>query len=247
MPPGVRDPFATPARGVFHDDETVPEAWSGARGDAARGDATNGGPSPRGAGRFLAAAQRPSWPHPPGGAPADPPDPAPTRPPARRPGGGARRVAPSAPRVAPEEIWGPTTLTLGPHTAAGVSYLFWWISGLVIYFNERRNRFVRFHAVQSILLTGALTVFGVLAYVLANVLSDVAINTHQPIFLHLGQGIALLTFLAIAFAWLGTMIAAWSGNELVLPLVGAYAERFAEIPPDESDAAADAAADVSDE
>lgn len=132
--------------------------------------------------------------------------------------------------VAPS--WGASSLS-APNTLAGLSYLFWWVSGLIVYFNERRNRFVRFHAVQSILLTGALTVASVLLYILAELSGDLAAATRQPAFAHVGQGLALLGFFAIIALWLAPMIAAWSGHHLRLPIVGAYAERYA-APPRES-------------
>lgn len=119
---------------------------------------------------------------------------------------------------------------VGPHMIAAASYIFWWISGLLVYFNERRNRFVRFHAVQSILLTGTLTIFGVLAYVVSNLLFDVSLITRQRVFATLGQGLGLLAFFLILMLWLAPMIAAWSGAYLRLPIIGDYAERFAAIP-----------------
>ncbi|HET9110887.1 MAG TPA: hypothetical protein VFN78_08700 [Ktedonobacterales bacterium] len=125
--------------------------------------------------------------------------------------------------------WGASSLNT-PNMLAGLSYLFWWVSGLYVYFNERHNRFVRFHAVQSILLTGALTVMSVVFYVLWELSADLSAATRQPAFAHVGQGIALLGFLGVIALWLGPMFAAWSGHHLRLPIVGAYAERYAAPP-----------------
>jgi uncharacterized membrane protein len=125
--------------------------------------------------------------------------------------------------------WGASSLNT-PNTLAGLSYLFWWVSGLMVYFNERHNRYVRFHAVQSILLTGALTVVNVALYVLWELSGDLSASTRQPAFAHLGQGVAFLGYLAVIAIWLGAMIAAWSGHHLRLPIVGAYAERYAAPP-----------------
>lgn len=146
---------------------------------------------------------------------------------------------PGSPPAAPEPLthvpwtvastWGASSLN-APNTLAGLSYLFWWVSGLMVYFNERHNRFVRFHAVQSILLTGALTVASVVFYMLWELSGDLAIATHQPAWAHLGQGIALLGFLAVIGVWLAAMIAAWNGHRLRLPIVSVYAERYAAPP-----------------
>lgn len=125
--------------------------------------------------------------------------------------------------------WGSSSLNT-PNTLAGASYLFWWVSGLWVYFNERHNRFVRFHAVQSILLTGALTVASVFLYMLWELSGDLAAATHQPAFAHVGQGLALLGAFGVVALWLAAMIAAWSGHHLRLPIIGGYAERYAAPP-----------------
>ncbi|MGO8950752.1 MAG: hypothetical protein ACLQUY_24490 [Ktedonobacterales bacterium] len=128
------------------------------------------------------------------------------------------------------DSWGATTFNISANTAAGASYLFWWVSGFLIYFSERHNRFVRFHALQSVILTGGLTVVGVSAVLFATVMQDLTNATHQPIFYHLGIWGVLLMVLAIVFAWLCVMIAAWTGNYLRIPIIGPYAERYSAPP-----------------
>ncbi len=130
--------------------------------------------------------------------------------------------------------WGATSITIEANTAAGASYLFWWLSGLLVYFNERQNRFVRFHAMQSILLTGALTVFAVLAWIVSALCGDVAQYARDPLIRHLfgtlGWGILIMAGVGVLFVWVPAMVAAWTGNYLRLPIVGQYAERYAAPP-----------------
>jgi len=128
------------------------------------------------------------------------------------------------------DSWGATTLNVTANTAAGVSYLFWWVSGFLVYFSERNNRFVRFHALQSIILTAILTVAGVLALLFAAITHDLTVATGQVIYFHFGVGVSSLLGLGILFLWLWTMIAAWTGNYLRLPLIGSYAERYSAPP-----------------
>jgi uncharacterized membrane protein len=128
------------------------------------------------------------------------------------------------------DSWGATTLNIGANTAAGGSYLIWWVTGFLIYFSERNNRFVRFHALQSIILTGILTVLAVFAALFATVMQDLTAATHQVIFSHVGIWGATLLALAIAFVWLWAMVAAWTGNYLRLPIIGPYAERYSAPP-----------------
>ena len=126
--------------------------------------------------------------------------------------------------------WGATTFVITAETAAGFSYLFWWVSGLLVYFNERENRYVRFHAVQSILLTGALSIFSVIAFTIAAVLNEVSVSTHQSIWGWLALGVGALSLFFVLAPWLAAMIAAWTGTYLQLPIIGDYAERFAAPP-----------------
>jgi uncharacterized membrane protein len=141
-------------------------------------------------------------------------------------------VAPGAsgaaqgPAASPD--WGASSLAMDASHAAGLSYLGWWLTGLVIYFAERQNRFVRFHALQSIVYTGALTIGSVLAYVLSSLLRDGYVVTHNPFFQTLSLGVVLLAFPCICLAWWTPMIAAWFGYRLRIPVIAPYAERYAE-------------------
>jgi len=146
---------------------------------------------------------------------------------------GPRPGGPMQPSHAPwhtSSSWGPTTFVITAETAAGFSYLFWWVSGLLVYFNERENRYVRFHAVQSILLTGALSVFSVFAFTIAALLNDAFQATHQHFWQTLCIFTTALSLVIVIFLWLGVMIAAFTGSYLQLPIIGNYAERFAAPP-----------------
>src|SRR5881398_1638733 len=52
---------------------------------------------------------------------------------------------------------GPSSIGMDPKVAAGLSYLV-GIIGLIFFFIEKQNRFVRFHALQAILLGVSATV-----------------------------------------------------------------------------------------
>ena len=125
--------------------------------------------------------------------------------------------------------WGTSTLN-GANTAAGMSYLFWWVSGLIVYFNERHNRYVRFHAVQSILWTGLLTIVSVVLYIAAEIFGDIAAAAHQPWIAHVFQPLVFLGYLGVIGLWIWPMVAAWNGHYLRIPILGEYAERYAAPP-----------------
>jgi len=111
-----------------------------------------------------------------------------------------------------------TSLGLTQNVAAGLSYVFGWVGGLIIFLTEKQNRFVRFHAMQSILFFGGLTVLNILLNILANIpylgfLSVVGWSL-----------IGLVWFVG----WIVLMINGFQGKYFKLPIVGDYAEKYAD-------------------
>ena len=54
-----------------------------------------------------------------------------------------------------------TSTGVQPNVAAALSYLLGWVSGLFFLLFESENKFVRFHAIQSSVVFGALTIVGI--------------------------------------------------------------------------------------
>ena len=54
-----------------------------------------------------------------------------------------------------------TSTGLQPNVAGALSYLLGWVTGIFFLIFERENKFVRFHAIQSIVVFGAVTVAGI--------------------------------------------------------------------------------------
>jgi uncharacterized membrane protein len=79
----------------------------------------------------------------------------------------------------------------------------------------RTNRFVRFHAWQSLLLWALFLVLTAVALVLSNVAAAI-------IFLVLG----IIVSLAMFFLWLVLTLKAWQGERFSLPLFGNLATRL---------------------
>ncbi len=55
-----------------------------------------------------------------------------------------------------------STINLDPNVAGLLCYLVGWITGLIFYLMEKENKFVRFHAMQSIVVFGALSVASII-------------------------------------------------------------------------------------
>lgn len=114
---------------------------------------------------------------------------------------------------------GASTMGMDPKTAAGLSYLGVWITGIIFFLLEKQNRFVRFHAMQSILFFGGLSVLDFILRIAEG---------FTPGILSLGLGcVAGLIGLAIFIGWIVLMINAFQGKYFKLPIVGDYAERYA--------------------
>ncbi len=99
--------------------------------------------------------------------------------------------------------------------AAAASY-FLLLPALVLMFlpRYRGSQFVRFHAMQSILLTGAEIVLGVVAYFLLNL---------APIF---GVLLGALTAIGAGILWALLVIKALQGKWFEVPGLGRFAARM---------------------
>ncbi len=134
-----------------------------------------------------------------------------------------------SPQGSPGSKWGPTSMGMEAHIAAGLSYI--WILGLIFFFVEKSNRFVRFHAAQAILLgIGGVVLFfivivlGAISGAIASVdntgilaLASLCIFTCIPSLLGLG-----LFGLSV---W--GLIAGFTGQYVKMPIIGDIAERWA--------------------
>ena len=104
---------------------------------------------------------------------------------------------------------GKTSTGIQANVAALLSYLLGFITGIIFYLIEKENKFVRFHAMQSIITFGALFVAGVVVGFL-------------PV-----MGLALLPVLWVleVVLWVILMIKAYQGELFKLPVIGDMAEK----------------------
>jgi uncharacterized membrane protein len=117
----------------------------------------------------------------------------------------------------------PTSTGLDQNVAGLLAYLFGPVSGIVFYILEKENTFVRFHAVQSILVAIASVVFWIGFTVLSSVLAFIPI---------LGWIVSGLVSVVAGFAffalWIVLMVKAFQGQEWEVPIVGKYARQYAQ-------------------
>ena len=99
---------------------------------------------------------------------------------------------------------------LDENVAGLLCYVLWWVSGLVFVLIEQENKFVRFHAMQSIYVFGAITVAGI-------VLGWIPV---------IGVVFSVLLWLFGVALWIVLMVKAYQGVEFKLPLAGNLAEKW---------------------
>ena len=123
---------------------------------------------------------------------------------------------------------------LEPNIAAALSYI--WIVGLIFFFLEKENSFIRFHAMQSILL-GVLWTVTIILLVIVNVIIAVVLGVAAAAAGDAGAVIGLLVSLISALVWLIIPLAylallifaalkAYRGQTFKLPVIGNMAEKI---------------------
>ena len=112
--------------------------------------------------------------------------------------------------------WSMTPLLPAERAAAAAAYLT-FVAGAVILLLPafRNNRFVRFHAWQSVLLWGVFFILTIAALFLSNVAAAM-------VFLLFG----ILASLAMLFLWIVLTLKAWQGERFEVPLFGELAARL---------------------
>jgi uncharacterized membrane protein len=103
-----------------------------------------------------------------------------------------------------------TATGLDENVAGLLCYVLGWISGLVFFLIEKKNKFVRFHALQSIIVFGVLTVasivFGWIPFI--------------------GWVIGWIIWVLAIVLWILLMIKAYQGEKFKLPWAGNLAEKY---------------------
>jgi len=117
---------------------------------------------------------------------------------------------------------GPATSTttstgLAPNVAGALSYLFGIITGVIFFVLEKDNPFVRFHAMQSIIVSATFIVLSIVLSIVAMV----------PILGWIVGALASMVLGIVALIlWLVLMFKAFQGQEWEVPIIGKYARQY---------------------
>ena len=102
-----------------------------------------------------------------------------------------------------------TSTGMEQNIAGLLCYVLGWITGLIFYLIEKDNKFVRFHAMQSIVVFGALTVVSIILGVI-------------PV---IGWIIGWLLGVLALILWIVLMVKAYQNQWYKLPIAGDFAEK----------------------
>jgi uncharacterized membrane protein len=117
---------------------------------------------------------------------------------------------------------GPTSTGVDARLSSMLCYAGWWVTGLVFLFAERRHPSVRFHAAQSLVVFGVLSV----ALMVCGSASAVAFFVAAPTFQVLQAAGNALWFGAVVL-WLFLLVKTWRGETWRVPIAGDLALKIA--------------------
>ena len=115
----------------------------------------------------------------------------------------------------------PTDTGLSENVASALCYLFGVVTGLVFFFIEKKNETVRFHAVQSIIVTIVMIVLAIAVWIVIVILAFIPV-----LGLIVGLLLSVVLGLACLGAWIGLMVLALTGRKVNLPFISAMAEKY---------------------
>ncbi len=102
---------------------------------------------------------------------------------------------------------------LDSNVAGLLCYVLGWLTGLIFILIEKDDRFVRFHAAQSIVVFGGLTVIAIIIWIF--IVAVPALWFLYPLFI-----------IAELVLWILLMVKAYQGEEFHLPIAGDIADNW---------------------
>ena len=104
---------------------------------------------------------------------------------------------------------GKSSLGLDANVAACLSYVLGLITGIIFYVLEKENKFVKFHAMQSIVVFGAVFILGIIL----------------PFIPVIGLILLPIVYIGSIVLWILLMVKAYQGETFKLPIAGDMAEK----------------------
>src|SRR5882724_11447359 len=120
---------------------------------------------------------------------------------------------------------------LDANIAALLAYLLGFLGGLIFFFMEKSSRFVKFHAMQSILFQVLIAVYVIFAIIVSVILGVLGAAMNGGIIITILGGLLTLVLVVVSLAFfigfVMLLIKAFQGQTFKLPIIGNMAEKFA--------------------
>ena len=110
------------------------------------------------------------------------------------------------------EAKGKTSMGMEQNLEGLLCYVLGWVTGIIFFIMEKDNKFVRFHAMQSIIVFGAIFVVDIILSIL---------RVFVPFIWILTLLLGIITFIL----WIVLMMKAYQGQMFKLPVAGDIAEK----------------------
>ncbi|HEX5155700.1 MAG TPA: hypothetical protein VFW17_00665 [Ktedonobacterales bacterium] len=131
--------------------------------------------------------------------------------------------------------WGPTAIgSLEAHIVAGLGYFFTPVLPFIFFLMEKTNKFVRFHAMQSMILGVVAIAWYVIVVIINSIIFAASLADTSGTVSTVGTlGSCLIGCLYIVGGlglfglWLWGIISAFTGKYQKLPVIGNLAEKWA--------------------
>jgi uncharacterized membrane protein len=119
------------------------------------------------------------------------------------------------------QLSGPTSTGVDARLSALLCYVAWWVSGIVFLVIEQENREVRFHAAQSIVLFGGLSLVLMLTGMMTAGMLFISPAAFEVIYM-ISRLLGLLSILL----WLFVIVKILNGESWKAPLAGDLAAKL---------------------
>jgi len=115
-----------------------------------------------------------------------------------------------------------TSLGMEENVEGALCYVLGLLSGIIFFVMETENKFVRFHAVQSIIVFLALFVVWIVLTIIGIILAFIPVIGWV-----FSTVLWLVLVLAVLVVWIIGMLKAYKGEKYKFPVVGDMAEKYA--------------------
>ena len=134
---------------------------------------------------------------------------------------GAGLGAPAPPTEGAAKPEAETSVGMTPNVAGLLCYVLGWITGIVFVVLEKKSTFVRFHAWQSIMVFGVLTV----VQIVLGILGAIAAATLSPGLIIFAGVLGTIIWIVTVILWIVLIIMAGTGKMWKVPGAGNWAEK----------------------